>query len=126
MPKCDHQRAHLIGERRECARSGEADDDEAAEDPSALPRLVVESRKCVPISEAPRDARSRGRRPRKGMGGGHSETARPLLEGCASGFVCSSQVVIMVAPVTTRVITVIVVTMVITVTMMTGAQPWSP
>eukprot|EP00964_Phaeocystis_antarctica_P089951 scaffold57474_cov54-Phaeocystis_antarctica.AAC.2 len=38
----------------------------------------------------------------------------------------SSQVVIMVAPVTTRVITVIVVTMVITVTMMTGAQPWSP
>ena len=129
MPECDHSRAHLIGKHRECARSGEADEDEAAEDPSALPRLVVESRKCVPISEAPRDARSRGRRPRKGMGGGHSETARPLLEGCASGFVCSSQVVIMVAPVTTMVImmiTVVPVTMVITVIMMTGAQPWSP
>ena len=87
-----------MGERRDGARSGEADDDEAAEGPSALPRLVVESKKCVLISEAPRDARSRGIRPRKGMGGGHSETARPLLEGCAPGFVCSSQVVIMSPP----------------------------
>ena len=40
--------AHLIGERRECVHSGEADDDEAAEDPSALPGLVVKSRKCEP------------------------------------------------------------------------------
>ena len=42
-----------MGERRDGARSGEADDDEAAEGPSALPRLVVESRKCVPGTHVP-------------------------------------------------------------------------
>ena len=33
---------HLMGERRECAHSGDADGSEDAEDHSALPRLVFE------------------------------------------------------------------------------------
>ena len=33
---------HLMGERQECARSGDAHASEVAEDRSALPRLVFE------------------------------------------------------------------------------------
>ena len=119
MPKCDQKRAHLIGERRECARSGEADDDEAAEDPSALPSLVTGTQKVCANLRSSQGRTVQRQTPRESMGGDHSETSTASTRGLCFG-VCvlrSFQVVIMVAPVTTMMITVI---------MVTGAQPWSP
>jgi len=40
--ECRMQQGHLIGERRECAHSGDAEDGVAEAHSSALPRLVVE------------------------------------------------------------------------------------